>query len=58
MNTAENKTVETGQSNARAEDGFLERTSWNAFCEGILIPLSALFMACLAMTSIMLIARR
>jgi len=57
MNTADIKTIETGQSNARAEDGFTDPTRWNAFCEGVLIPLSALFAVCLAITSSMLIAR-
>ena len=57
MNIADYKTTANDQSNARAEDGFTESTRWNRFCECILIPLSALFAACLVMTSIMLIAR-
>lgn len=57
MNTTDFKTTINGQSNARAEDGFTEPTRWNAFCEGILIPLSALFAVCLAITGSMLIAR-
>ena len=45
------------QRNIRAEDGFQERTPWNSFCEGVLIPLGALFAVYVAMTSLMLFAR-
>jgi hypothetical protein len=53
MNTADPNTT---LDNARAEDGFTEPTQWNAFCEGILIPLTAL-VGVLAITGIMFIAR-
>ncbi len=56
MNTTDFTTT-NGQNNARAEDGFTEPTRWNAFCEGILIPLSAIVAVCLAITGTMLIAR-
>ena len=57
MNTADFKTTFNGQNNARAEDGFTEPAQWNAFREGILIPLSALFAVCFAITGIMFNAR-
>jgi len=49
--------VADDQRNIRAEDGFQERTPWNSFCEGVLIPLGALFAVYIAMTSLMLFAR-
>ncbi len=57
MNTADYNTTINGQNNARAEDGFTDPARWNAFCEGILIPLSALVVVGLAITGTMLIAR-
>jgi hypothetical protein len=57
MNITDFDTTTNGQNNARAEDGFTEPTRWNAFCEGILIPLSAIVAVCLAITGTMLIAR-
>ncbi|WP_263365108.1 hypothetical protein [Edaphobacter bradus] len=43
------------QSNIRAEDGLQKRSSWNSFCEGVLIPVGSLFAVFLAMLGLMLI---
>ncbi|WP_157466728.1 hypothetical protein [Edaphobacter aggregans] len=55
MTIADLKTALMDQSNARAEDGFQQRSSWNSFCEGILIPLGSLFAVFLVMVGLMLI---
>lgn len=57
MTTTSLKMTATDQRNARAEDGFQERTPWNSFCEGILIPLGTLFAVLLGIVGVMLIAR-
>jgi hypothetical protein len=43
------------QSNFRAEDGQQQPTRWNAFCEGVLIPLGSIFAVFLVMLGVMLI---
>jgi hypothetical protein len=48
------ETILIDQPNARAEDGFQQRGSWNSFCEGILIPLGSLFAVFLVMVGLML----
>ena len=53
MNTATLKLPSTDERNARAEDGFQERTAWNSLCEGILIPLGTLTAVFLVMTAVM-----
>jgi hypothetical protein len=55
MTTQEN-TIPINQTNARAEDGFQRSPSWNAFCEGILIPLASLGAVFLIMLGVMLIS--
>lgn len=55
MTTKEN-TISINQTNARAEDGFQGSASWNAFCEGILIPLGSLGAVFLVMLGVMLIS--
>jgi hypothetical protein len=57
MTTTSLKMTATDQRNARAEDGFQERTPWNSLCEGILIPLGTLFAVLLGIVGVMLIAR-
>ena len=42
------------QSNIRAEDG-QQANNWNAFCEGVLLPLGSLFAVSLIVLSVMLI---
>ena len=44
------------QSTARAEDGMPPRGRWDAFCEGVLIPIGSLFAVFLTMLGLMLIA--
>jgi hypothetical protein len=52
MTATEITTATQYQSNARAEDGILERSSWSLFCEAILIPLGSLGVIFLAMLSL------
>ncbi len=43
------------QSNIRAEDGLQQANNWNAFCEGVLLPLGSLFAVSLVVLCVMLI---
>ena len=43
------------QSTARAEDGMRPLSRWNAFCEGVLIPIGSLFAVFLTMLGLMLL---
>ena len=52
MTIPEITTATPHQSNARAEDGVQERSSWSFFCEAILIPLGSLGVIMLAMLSL------
>jgi hypothetical protein len=44
------------QSNIRAEDGLQQANNWNAFCEGVLLPIGSLFAISLIVLSVMLIS--
>jgi hypothetical protein len=54
MTTEHLKITAIDQRNARAEDGFQRRSSWDSLCEGILIPIGTLFAVFLAMIGVML----
>jgi len=56
MNYIESKEIApTFQSNIRAEDGPLDRSSWSGLREGVLIPLGSLFAVFLFMLCVILL---
>jgi hypothetical protein len=44
------------QSNVRAEDGLQQTSRWNAFYEGVLIPVGSVLAVFLAVLGVMLIS--